>query len=291
MARLGRFPEPSRERDAQSTRKPLAAQRLTEGRAKSILVVARRCASGTAPEIRHPGAAALTDQHLLGVERPVHEPRRMNGRQTASSAREDLEDLLKAPLSLLQPDAQARTIDELRDQKEPALEGPYVQHLHDMRMGDLGHGTGPFHVRAVRREQLEHHLSIQLRIVSQVNGPLALARAIEHHIAIDDGPTDHPWIRTRHCRADEGARGDAARGSIGCACCSRIAGLVRSLGGWGAPAAQGLWMSATRCAGMRSPVSVFKKATSCVFSAAERPSGRISFGPPMKLPSGSPPRS
>src|ERR1041385_6252904 len=53
----------------------------------------------------------------------------------------------------------------------------------------------------------------------------------------------------------------------------------------------GLCKSRRNCAGTGSPVSVFKNSLSCRFSVADKCSGWIAFGPPRKVPSGSPPRS
>jgi hypothetical protein len=134
------------------------------------------------PEVEHPHAvdppgAVLGDHHVVGLEVAVDQPRRVGRRQPAAGLHEHRHDLVPRPTSAPQPALERHAGDELHGDEHLVAERPDLVHRHHVRVGQPRHrlglaqqaglteGAAAGGVRHPRPQQLDRHLSIQLRVV------------------------------------------------------------------------------------------------------------------------------
>ena len=176
--------------------------------------------------------AVVSDQDVGRLEVAMHEPGRVrSGQPLAGGAvhREDLRPVGAARLALgLDPTRQIHAVDELHRDEDPRdladLDRADIEHLQQVRVGDLGHRSGLAYEAAaalrcsgrsnLRPQELDRHLAVELRIVrGEDDAHPALAQRVDDDVAADDVAslrTDRVTgarcgrrrVRTARCRAE-----------------------------------------------------------------------------------------
>ena len=157
------------------------------------------------PEIHHPCATVVRDEHVVGFEIAMHEPGVVRGSEPLPRRDHHRQDLAPRSGALLQPLAQRDAIDELhRDKHRLALTGQRADVVHrdhvrmreprerlrfadEPRLGIAAGATGP---AVVRLQELDRDLAIELGVERAIDDAhAARAQHVEHDVAADQRPT------------------------------------------------------------------------------------------------------
>ena len=153
-------------------------------------------------EVDDAHAAVVADQHVVGLEVAVDEPRRVRPGEALPGLDEDLERLVDAARPLREPAGQAHPVDQLHRQVHDLAERVGVVHRDHVGVRELGQRLrlaqqAGGDVAGLRPGPRVHHLerdpAIEARVVRRVDhAHRPGADAVEDHVAVDRRPALKP---------------------------------------------------------------------------------------------------
>ncbi|MDQ3369741.1 MAG: hypothetical protein M3680_30330, partial [Myxococcota bacterium] len=180
---------------------------LRRGRAVARQQLERELAAACEPEVRHPGGAAATDQHVVGLEVAMHEPRGVGGGEPAARIAQHAQHLERRAPFPLAPHPERLAVDELHRDEDLVLVKPDVIDRDDVLVRQHGHRARLAHepVHRIRprpgllRRQLQHlecDEPVQVDVERLVDEPHGTAADEPlHAIATELSPDRHTACR------------------------------------------------------------------------------------------------
>ncbi len=164
-------------------------------------------------EVEHADAAVFCDQHIVGLEVPVHDPGAVRCRNPLSREHEDAKDFTPVPLLGAQPLPKGGPLHVLHRNEDFFVEGAHVMDRDHIRMRQSGQSLrfpqqARFSVapRGVQpcfgSQHLDCQLAIQFGIIGGVNDAhSAGADDVEDHVAAERGSSGEGHVvRERSAR-------------------------------------------------------------------------------------------
>jgi hypothetical protein len=127
-------------------------------------------------EVGHRHVSVGPEEHVVGLEVAVNDPRRVRRGEAATCLDEGLEDLRDRATSLGEPLPQRRPLDVLHRDVEAAGVGAGVVHGDDVRASHAGHGArlalqALLELGRGAAQDLQRHLAVEVGIVGRIDQP------------------------------------------------------------------------------------------------------------------------